>query len=430
MGKRAFRSLLVALAAVSIAFLPLLGRPVHAATSSTGTLFGVTQSQHLVKVDPSSGSLTLVADLNTPNSPQIVELASDPTTRKLYAERVSTIGFDPNGFPIFALNLLTIDSQTGAILAQPQLTAVAQSLVFDTASHTLFGFDFQTGDIVKVDPNTAAVTPFATVPVGSGTFIDNLAGTSSTHTLYLAAENISFPPVTNTPTQIFSIDTLTAQVSTGVVLDSPVRQIVADGPSLFGIRDDNLDMLAINLTTGSTSFVASARYSAESFFPAGPTVDPTTHTVFVASSAFDPVLGFQTHVLAINDQTGTTTASGAFNEFLTQFIFEAAPPITPQTIKSDVRSALATGAIDSAGVANSLLAKLNAAADARSTTVASVSGARTGSGCKVAANLYQAFIREVMAQSASRASGVRPHIAPATASELIGEAKFLIANCP
>jgi hypothetical protein len=107
-------------------------------------------------------------------------------------------------------------------------------------------------------------------------------------------------------------------------------------------------------------------------------------------------------------------------------VFEAPPAITPQSIQDDVRTAMAAGAIDNAGIANSLLTKLSAAADARAGT--SASGARLN-GCSTAANLYQAFINELTAQSGGRASGARPHIAAGTAAQLISEAQFLIANC-
>jgi hypothetical protein len=43
--------------------------------------------------------------------------------------------------------------------------------------------------------------------------------------------------------------------------------------------------------------------------------------------------------------------------------------------------------------------------------------------CGTAASLYKAFISAVKAQSGK-------HIAAATASQLVSEAQFLIANCP
>jgi hypothetical protein len=98
-------------------------------------------------------------------------------------------------------------------------------------------------------------------------------------------------------------------------------------------------------------------------------------------------------------------------DFLTSLGF-LGTTITPDSIRADVRSALAGGAIDSAGVANALLAQLNAAAAAR------------GAGqCTTAASIYQAFVNAVNAQSGR-------HVAAATAAQLVSEGQFLAANCP
>ena len=310
------------------------------------------------------------------------------------------------------------------ILSHPQFSRNAPlELAFDTSTKTLFGF---TGfGIVKVDPATAALTTFATVGRGFGAFVYQLALSSSSHKICLSQEDMSLPSPTN-PTQIFTIDTTTGAVSGGLVLDTSVRWIVADGGNLFGITDHALNLVAINATTGATTFVANFGLIINSFIPSGPTVDPATHTVYVDISIFNQV--FQDHVFSVNDQTGIETSSVIFGQFLTSMTFEAPPQITPESIKADVRTALASGAIDNAGVATSLLAKLNAAADARASSAASSSRL---TGCATAANIYQAFINEVIAQSGGTASSTtRTHIAAATASQLISEAQFLIAHCP
>jgi hypothetical protein len=157
-------------------------------------------------------------------------------------------------------------------------------------------------------------------------------------------------------------------------------------------------------------------------------VDPATHTIYVDVSVFDPSFGQQDHLFAVDDQhVGVPPSHPIFNELLTSMAFEAPPQVTPQSIEDDVRSALASGAIDNAGVANSLLATLSAAADARTRTAAS--GARV-SACSTSADIYRAFINQVTAMSGMAASSTRGHIAAATASQLISEAQFLIANCP
>jgi hypothetical protein len=89
-----------------------------------------------------------------------------------------------------------------------------------------------------------------------------------------------------------------------------------------------------------------------------------------------------------------------------------APAATPTSIQSFVTQDLASGAISNAGVANSFLAKLMAAATARAS-----------GDCTTAGNVYGAFVNALNAQSGKMVDA-------AAASALIADAKFLIANCP
>ena len=86
--------------------------------------------------------------------------------------------------------------------------------------------------------------------------------------------------------------------------------------------------------------------------------------------------------------------------------------VTPDSITADVTNAEASGAITNHGTATSLLTKLDAAADARAK-----------GDCAKAAKHYEAFIDELQKQSGM-------HVAAATATQLVSEAQFLIANCP
>jgi hypothetical protein len=429
MFKKAARRVLALVAVTPLAALTLLGhQPAAVAASTPGTLFAITGSQHLVKVDPATGNFTFVTDLNTPNFPQSFDLTSDPTGHRLFAERFEVLSF--NFPPVFAEELLTVDSQTGAILSAPQFAGNAPAdLAFDTSSQTLFGF---TGtEIVKIDPTTATLTPFAAVGTGFGAFIYQMTVSSNAHKIYLSQENVGFPFPAN-PTTIFTIDTVSGLVSPGVVLDASVRWVVADGASLFGILDSaQLNLVAINPATGTTTFVANLGTRGNAFTQTGPAVDPTTHTVYADLKVF--TLGFQDDLFSVNDQTGASSFAVIFPAQIVSIAFEAPPAITPESIKDDVRAALSSGGIDNAGIANSLLAKLNAAADARATSTAS--GARTSpartNGCATAANIYQAFVNEVTDLSVGTVtSTTRPHILPAIADQLVSEAQFLIANCP
>jgi hypothetical protein len=86
--------------------------------------------------------------------------------------------------------------------------------------------------------------------------------------------------------------------------------------------------------------------------------------------------------------------------------------VTPDSIKGDVQQFLQAGAIKNKGQANSLLAKLDSAANARSQGQ-----------CATAANIYQAFINELQAQSGKG-------ISASAAAIMIADAQYLIAHCP
>jgi hypothetical protein len=85
--------------------------------------------------------------------------------------------------------------------------------------------------------------------------------------------------------------------------------------------------------------------------------------------------------------------------------------VTPQSILDDVNQLQGSGAI-SANIAGALLAKLNAAL-----------AARNAGDCATAANIYSAFINQVMAQTGKA-------ITPAAAAILIADAQYLITHCP
>ena len=86
--------------------------------------------------------------------------------------------------------------------------------------------------------------------------------------------------------------------------------------------------------------------------------------------------------------------------------------VTADSIKDDVRHFLQSGAIRNSGVANSLLAKLDAAG-----------ALRAKGNCNAAANIYQAFINELQGQSGKGVDA-------AAAAIMIGDAQYLIDHCP
>jgi hypothetical protein len=116
-------------------------------------------------------------------------------------------------------------------------------------------------------------------------------------------------------------------------------------------------------------------------------------------------------LLSLGSHTFTVTAVDNVGNTSTQSVVFTIV-VTPDSIKADVNQFLASGAIKSQGLANSLLASLNAASDAR-----------TRGDCKTASNNYQAFINQINAQSGKG-------ITSQAASIMIGDAQYLIAHCP
>jgi hypothetical protein len=86
--------------------------------------------------------------------------------------------------------------------------------------------------------------------------------------------------------------------------------------------------------------------------------------------------------------------------------------VTASSIIDDVNYFLSTGAISSKNEANSLLKKLQAAA-----------AYRAKGDCKDASATYAAFINEVRAQTGKTISAT-------AATIMIGDAQYLVSNCP
>jgi hypothetical protein len=400
-----------ALVCSSVALLPLLVSPLHAAAGGSGTLFAIAANQTLVKIDPSTGAFTTLADLNNSDNPQSFDLASDPVAHRLYAIR-AFVTFGSDGFPIFHQSLLTVDSQTGAILAQPELTGTAfPTLLVDSSTGALMGFDGLT--LVKIDPavgTSKIVAKFA--PFNSG-FINSLALEQSSHTIYLSQEDSG--PIESTTTKVFTINDQTGAIVAGPVLDRPVRQIALDSGNLYGVTDGfTFDYVAINKVTGATTLVTNIADNS-SITQFGTATDEASHTTYVDVASQDPPgsFNFVDHLVAINDLTGATSSAvmptGVAGNGMA---FEPAIVITPDSAAADVTQAAASGAINNAGVANSLLSLLSNAASARS-----------HGDCATAGNMYRAFSNLVDAQSGL-------HIEASTAGQLLIDARYLAANCP
>ena len=146
-------------------------------------------------------------------------------------------------------------------------------------------------------------------------------------------------------------------------------------------------------------------------FISSPAVDPATHSFYIVRFSTD----FQPHVVTINTQTGALIESPPLAKgiFALGFDPSVAPTPTPESLKSAINGFLADGSVRNAGLARSLLAKVEAA------TRATAAGR-----CDAAADIYRAFIKEVRAQSGRG-------LAEVAATFLISQAEFLAtAPCP
>jgi hypothetical protein len=147
-------------------------------------------------------------------------------------------------------------------------------------------------------------------------------------------------------------------------------------------------------------------------FTSSPAVDPATHSFYIVRFS---TTDFQPRVVTIDTQTGALVESPPLAKGIFALGFDptVVPTPTPDRLKSAINSFLADGAIRNPGLARSLLAKVEAAADATA----------EGS-CDAVANIYKAFIMEVRAQSGLGVGEV-------AATFLISQAEFLAAApCP
>ncbi len=398
----------------SLTLVPLLMQPIPAEAASSGTLFGIDiRHAAVVSINPSSGALTTVADLSLPlgqPGPGFGDtMASDPATHRLFVVRSV---FDLSAFPpAITYQLITVDSRSGAFTVSPGLGHPVTGLAFDTAAGKLLGF---TGDccpnqIVSIDPTSGSFTHVADVIGDSFSF---MTFAPSTHSLYMDSESFSAPPPNPPVNTLLAVNTLTGAVTSSPQLSRGLNSLAFDTSqgALFATTFFPPSFIRIDPTTGVETQLGS--YDFGFFLEGGTALDPGTHTYFKVQDVFDdPIQGPIAHIASINDQTGAGVLGATTGTNLAAIVFEPVS-ITAESIRTDVRNAVASGAIDNAGVGSALLAELNAAA-----------AAHASGECGVAANLYNAFIADLTAQSGK-------HVAAATATQLIGEAQFLIANCP
>lgn len=405
MLKKSVRVAVSLMSAASTALLPVVAQPVTVGASTAGTLFAVVSSGHQVAaLDPATGARTVIADFTAqyPVEFRVTPLVSDAGGHRLFSQRIK-FSFDPPAPPSY--QLVTIDTQTHASTITPTLEDPLV-LGWDPTSATLLGATVSSPtQVFKVDPTTGAETPFATLP---GPVASSLAVAPTEHTIYLAITDVTTLPPTPS---LVSVDTVTGAVSPGPALNMGPRSLVYDASTRLLFANTSCcpqRIVSIDPSTGTTTPLVTFDPTAadESL-----TLDPNSHTLYSIETAYP-----NQFVMSISEGGAFTLSNPIPVEvgYINGLAFEApaTPPITSESIKADVRSAEASGAIDNQGIAKSLLETLDLAGSALA-----------AGDCADAAIQYELFIEEVSAQSGK-------HIAASVASQLISEAQFLIANCP
>ena len=403
-SRRALRVLLIAITSL----LPLVVQPIAAPAASTGTLYGLGQST-VVTINPATGETATYADLpqvDTFPGAFFNQLASDPAGHRLFTSRTFySEDFTPH------YQIVTVDTSTDppTITLSEDMASGITDLVFDPGTGALFG---QTNmccpfQLVRIDPVSGAQTHVADIP---GKQPLRMTGAPDRHAIYLPTED--FDPITFQPiVTVVTIDTRSGAVSQSRPVAKGLFGLVYDRASgnLFGKTFCcPASLVAVNPSTGAETTLA-----AELPIGGGLTIDSGTHTVLMTADDFDG-FNFVQRIESVNDVTGATSASSGTLPTDTYINSLAFMPtlITPAQIRADVQDALASGAITKAGIAKNLLAELD---DAQA--------ARIRGQCNTATNIYQQFINDVNAQTGKS-------ISLATASRLVSEAQFLIANCP
>ena len=307
------------LVAASVAALPALLQPLPVAASSTGTLFGVTglDRSTVSSIDLGTGAVTPIAQLGLPPdfNAQVTNLTGDAATHRIFALRLSVIVPPPPANFTMIFEILTIDGQSHAVIADTPVNAPIGDIQFDPLANTMYalvpsGFQGANG-VVRVDLSTGAISPVASIGP-PGPFSDSMVLAPQTHTIYVSREDFSLPSPPIPPTHIIAIDSLSnTVVSTSPVLSRALRSISYDTSSnrLFGVTDCcPQDLVEINPSTWDQTFVSNVNNMTNQGFQVHQAVDPLSHTVFLPFDFFG-TFPSETHIFSVDTQSGETTSS-------------------------------------------------------------------------------------------------------------------------
>ena len=406
------KKLAAAFTASCLSLLAAAIQPVAVSAAGGGTLFAVFGETHIVSLDPATGAMTTLADLTDPTlqfGNTISDMVSDAAHHRLIGQQVR-FNFDPNQDPAFfeTYQMVTVDTQTAAVTISPDMPD-RLNLAFDPSTGGVFGVTVECCpfQVFRIDPATGAETLLATIAGQSQ--ISTMAVAPSLHVIYVVQRTPNVFPPTGT---LLAIDTVSGAVSTGPALSRGIFNLAYDSSSgtLYGKTFTccgPAQLVRIDATTGVETTVGTFDLG---FGGNSLTVDPSTHKIYLMEDIFG-VFGFSQQVGTVNPQAGSIALSPEIplTGYIRSLAFEAVV-VTADAVIAEVNAALANGGINNGGVGIALLSELNAgkAAQARGQ-------------CAAALSLYQAFVRDVNAQSGKA-------ISAATAAQLAADAQSI--TCP
>lgn len=413
------RRALGVIGAVVMALVPFAALPSTAgADASTGTLFAITgpNQSTLSRLDPGTGAVAPIEDLAGPNQGQLGTMTGDAATHRIFAVRTSVVFTPPSQIDI-SNELLTINTVTGTVFVSPPVNVPVGDIGFDSATNTIYVLG--TTGLFKVDPVSGATSVVATgAKLGiSCCGVESMAVVPAGHTIYVNDE--AFDPNSGANTdQIVTVDTSTGAVASSPVVPGAVRIIAFDSGNgeLFGLTDCCAhELVRLDPGTAAETNVALFGTDPNQSMTFAMAIDPNSHTVFADLQSFDAFgANMQDEIVSVNDESGAVGFSPpiANDAVWSQYFEVPAPVITAATVSTEIQADQASGAIANAGVATSLLSQL-----------ATATAARGRGQCTTAANVYQAFVNYVNAQSGKA-------ITRAAASQLVSEAMVLARSCP
>src|SRR5260370_2749356 len=159
------------LVAASVAALPALLQPRAAPASSPGPLLGAAGvgRSTVSSIDLGTGAATPIAQLVLPPdfNAQVTNLTGDAATHRIFALRLSVIVPPPPANFTMIFEILTIDSQSHAVIADTPVNAPIGDIQYDSVANTLYALvpsRFQgPNPVVRVALITGALSPVASI---------------------------------------------------------------------------------------------------------------------------------------------------------------------------------------------------------------------------------------------------------------------------